>query len=681
MTPLLKKIPLSLCGAAAALCGVPAGAQEVAALPEVNVSGDALGGAEPVAPTHTLWGKDLLLQRAATLGDTLQQQPGVASSYFGPNAGRPMLRGLDGDRVRILQNGGASVDASALSYDHNVPVDSLAVERIDLLTGPAALLYGGSAQGGVVNVIDNRIPREPVAGPEGGVTGRADASWASGAREASGAALLEGGTDRYALHVDAFARNAGDTAVPVALACSKPGAAALASRICNSASRSSGGALGGTVFFSRGYLGASFAGYRSDYGSVAEDDVSIGMRSTRAALDGLWRNSGGLIESVRGQFSHDDYRHTEYEGGQAGTLFTNRGDELRLEARHRAFGNLTGLWGAQWENTRFAALGDEAFVPLSRTRTTALFAHEQLATGWGNLTLGARAAQVRVNTPGSDEGVGFAPDARRFTPASVALGAQVDLTPAWQLVGNLSRNQRAPRDYELFANGPHVATGAWEVGNAALALERSTSAEIGTRWKDGPHRFAVTAYASRYGNYLALLPTGATHGADDLPEYAYSGVKARFVGAEASATARLWGQQGVWQGTQGGSVLDLDLRADTVRATNLSSGEPLPLIAPARVGATLRWASGPWGARLGFDHALSQRRVPAGERVTSGYTLWSAALTWRQKAGDAQLEWYARVDNLTNQLAYSATSILTQTAFGRAPLPGRSVRFGVQAVF
>ncbi|MDR1969134.1 MAG: TonB-dependent receptor [Burkholderiaceae bacterium] len=669
------------CCSAAIWYGAPVAAQGVATLPEVNVTGDAPGGAEVVAPAHTLSGDNLLLQRAATLGDTLQQQPGVASSYFGPNAGRPILRGLDGDRVHILQNGGASVDASALSYDHNVPVDSLAVERVDLLTGPAALLYGGSAQGGVVNVIDNRIPREPLAGPEGGVTGRADTSWASGAREAGGAALLEGGTDRYALHVDAFARDAGDTAVPAALACSKPGAAALAARICNSASRSSGGALGGTVFFSRGYLGASFASYRSDYGSVAEDDVSIGMRSTRGVLEGLWRNPGGLVESVRGQFSHNDYQHTEYEGGQAGTLFTNRGDELRLEARHRPWGKLTGLWGAQWDDTRFAALGDEAFVPFSRTRTTALFAHEQLAADWGRLSLGVRTAQVRVSTPGSDEGVGFAPDARRFTPASVALGAQVNLKFGWQLTANLSRNQRAPRDYELFANGPHVATGAWEVGNSALALERSTSAEVGARWQGGPHRFAVTAYASHYGNYLALLPTGATRGADDLPEYAYSGVKARFVGAEASATVRLRGQQGIWQGADGTSVLDLDLRADTVRATNLTLNQPLPLIAPARLGATLRWADGPWGVRLGFDHALAQRRVPAGERVTAGYTLWNAALTWRQKAGGAELEWYARVDNVGNQLAYSATSILTQTAFGRVPLPGRSVRMGVQAVF
>lgn len=683
----------ALCGSlAATLTALDARAQDAPprsdataapTLSEVTVTGNPLGAEQIVAPASTLSGENLLLQRAATLGDTLRELPGVSSSYFGPNAGRPSIRGLDGDRVRILQNSGASFDASSLSYDHNTPIDPLAIERVEVLRGPAALLYGGSAQGGVVNVIDNRIPREPVAGPEGGVTGRADASWSSGDAQKAGAALIEGGNDRYALHVDAFARNAGDTAVPVALECTRPGSPALARRICNSANRASGGAVGGTAFFDRGYLGASLAGYRSDYGTVAEEDVTIGMRSTRAALEGLWRNPGGLIESVRGQFSHGNYRHTEYEGSEAGTVFTNRGNELRLEARHRALGRLQGVWGLQWEGNEFSALGEEAFVPTSRTRTAALFAQEELGTDWGKLTFGARAEQVRVRSLGSDETDRFTTGTRRFTPGSGAVGALVNVASGWQLTGNLAYTQRAPKDTELFANGPHLATGTWEQGNPGLGLEKSASIDVGVKWKDGAHRFALTAFASRYGNYIGLLPTGATR-EGDLPEYVFTGVKARFAGLEASGTVRLLGQQGVWRGAGGGegtSVLDLDLRADLVRATNTSTGQPLPLIAPARVGATLRWAEGPWGVRLGFDHSMAQHRVPEGNRVTAGYTLWNASVTWRQKLGRAQLQWYARVDNLSNRLAYSASSILTQSAFGRAPLPGRSLRVGVQATF
>ena len=679
---------VALCGSLASALAAPdaraqSGAEAaVPSLPETAVTGNPLGAAQTVAPSSILSGESLLLERATTLGDTLQEQPGVASSYFGPNAGRPAIRGLDGDRVRILQNSGASIDASSLSHDHNTPIDPLTMERVEVLRGPAALLYGGSAQGGVVNVIDNRIPREPVAGPEGGVTGRADASYASGARETSGAALIEGGNDRYALHVDAFSRDADDTSVPITLACTRPGSPESARRICNSANRAWGGAVGGTAFFDRGYLGASLAGYRSDYGTVAEDDVSIGMRSTRAALEGVWRFSGGLVESVKGQFSHGDYQHTEFEGEEVGTVFKNRGSEGRLEARHRAFGQLRGVWGLQWEGTEFSALGEEAFLPPSRTRATALFAHEELGTDWGKLTFGARVEQVRVRTEGAPDEAGdtrFAAGSRRFTPGSAALGALVHAGGGWQLTGNLAYTQRAPKDYELFADGPHVATAAWELGNPALGLEKSASVDVGARWKEGPHRFAVTAFASRYGNYIGLLPTGRT--VDELPEYAYTGVKARFAGLETSGTVRLLGPQGVWRGPGGASVLDLDVRADAVRATIASTGQPLPLIAPARVGATLRWSDGPWGARVGFDHSMAQHRVPEGSRVTAGYTLWNASLTWRQKLGRAQLQWYARVDNLGNRLAYSATSILTQTVFPNAPLPGRSVRVGVQATF
>ena len=653
-----------------------------AALPELTITGNPLGEARSIAPASVLTGHELLLQRGATLGETLAEQPGVASSYFGPNVGRPAIRGLDGDRIRILNNGGASIDASSLSQDHNTPIDPLAIDRVEVLRGPAALLYGGSAQGGVVNVIDNRIPREPVAGPEGGVTGRADMSYLSGAHEKNAAVLLEGGNDRYALHVDAFGRRAGDTAVPVALDCERPGSPAQARRICNSANRVSGGAVGGTAFFDWGYLGASVAGYHSDYGTVAEDDVTIAMRSNRYALEGLWRNPGGLIESVQGQFSHGDYQHTEFEGGEPGTVFKHRGSDLRLQARHQAFGSLRGVWGLQAENGKFSALGEEAFVPPSRTDVLAVFAHEELGTSWGKLTFGARAERVRVNSLAAAVDERFASGARRFTPASAAVGALVDVASGWQITGNLGYTQRAPKDYELFANGPHVATGVWETGDPTLGLEKSTSIDLGAQWQNGPHRFSVTAFASRYGNYIGLIPTGAEQDEDGeaLPEYAYTGVKARFAGLEASGTMRLLGTQGL-AGSARASVLDLDLRADLVRATNASTGEPLPLIAPARLGATLRWAMGAWGARIGFDHSMAQTRVPEGSRETGAWTFWNAALTWRQKTGRAELQWYARVDNLTNRLAYSATSILTQTAFPKTPLPGRSVRVGVQMMF
>jgi iron complex outermembrane receptor protein len=210
---------------------------------------------------------------------------------------------------------------------------------------------------------------------------------------------------------------------------------------------------------------------------------------------------------------------------------------------------------------------------------------------------------------------------------------------------------------------------------------------VGAQWKNGPNRFALSAFASRYGNYIALLPTGShTPPPDDLPEYAFSGVKARFVGLEASGTVRLWGAGTSWLASKndGGapaSALDLDWRGDWVRATNTTLGEPLPLIAPLRVGATLRWTQGPWAARLGFNDHAAQNRLAAGQLATKGYTLWNAGLTWRQDWGPSQLLWYAQIDNLSNRLAYSASSVLTQTAAGKAPLPGRSAKLGLQVNF
>ena len=671
-------------------------AQSTVALKEVIVTGNPLGATELISPSTQLFGPDLTLRSSATLGETLNNLPGVSSTYFGPNASRPIIRGLDGDRIRVLQNSGASIDASALSFDHAVPNDPISIERIEVLRGAGALLYGGSAVGGVVNVIDNRIPTEPQFDEKGGISGKADVGYASGNREKSAAVLLEAGTNRYTLHADVFSRRASDVAVPVELECTNPAKPGLAKKICNSANDVKGGAVGGSVFFEHGYLGASVSSYKSDYGTVAEDEVTIGMKSNRYALEGEWRNLGGLISSIKGQLSQSDYQHTEFDAGEAGTVFKNKGTDLRLVAKHAKFGDVEGVIGLQTESARFSADGAEAFAPYSKTSSTALFVVEEVATSWGKLSLGARTEKVKVTSEGNAGAANpdnFPPSSRSFNPNSLALGVLVKLSPAWQLTANASHTERAPKDYELYANGPHIATAAWETGNSALGLEKSNSIDLGVAFKQGAHQFALNAYTSRFSNYIGLDATGNTRNADGefnpadggLTDTAYNGVRARFTGVEASGTVRLAGKGG-WMGDTaeqlGGQTLDLKLRADAVRATNESTGQALPRIAPMRLGATLAWGSGPWGARLGFDHAMAQNRVPdVGQRATEAYTLWNAALTYKTKQSGADLLWYARVDNITNTLAYSATSVLTTTAFPKAPLPGRSLKVGLQRNF
>lgn len=661
-------------------------------LPAVTITGNPLGGENPIAPAAVLQGNELLLRSAPTIGETLDSTPGVSSSYFGPNASRPIVRGLDGDRVRVLNNGGATLDASGLSFDHAVPAEPITVERLEVLRGPAALLYGGSAIGGVVNIIDNRIPSEP----QKGVAGKLDLGLASGNRERRGAALLEAGTDALGFHVDVFGRETGDVRVPANLACTQGGATDVRRRICNSASDAHGGALGGSVFFDRGYLGASASTYRTHYGTVAEDEVTIDLKSNRYALEGEMRLDGWL-RNVKGKFAHTDYQHAELEAGVPGTRFANGGNDMRLEARHGKLGPLEGVIGFQGEYTRFSAIGAEAFAPFSRTRQSALFVYEEAVRSWGKLSFGGRIESVSVESRGNPAAPRFVPGKRTFTPGSASVGGLLDLTPAWQLTSNLAYSERAPRDYELFADGPHIATNTYEVGNRAARKERSVNLDVGAQWKSGANRFKASVFATRFRDYLLLRRTGVDRDTDGngamgagvndcgdgtsvesgctaeiLPEFAYQQVRARFVGFESGGTVRLW---------QGSSKVDLELRGDYVRATNLDDGEALPRIPPLRFGATLVWAAGAWGARLGFDHATRQRRVPAGDNETAGYTLWHAALTYQAKAGPADLLWFAKLDNATDTRAYSATSILTQTVPGKVPLPGRSLRVGMRAVF
>jgi iron complex outermembrane receptor protein len=660
-TPIALSVSLLLCAATVSA--------QTATVSEVVITGNPLGSEARVTPASSLSGLQLLERGQSTLGETLNQLPGVSSTYFGPNASRPIIRGLDGDRIRVLNNSASSLDASALSYDHAVPLDVLSTERIEVLRGPAALQYGGSAVGGVVNVIDNRIPREAMSG----VLGKAQVQVGTGNAERSAAGLVETGNERWALHVDGFDRRTGDVTVPVLLACKKTGETLYTQRICNSDSQSRGGALGASTFWDSGYLGASVSTYQSDYGTVAEDRVTIGMQTTRYALEGQVRNLPGVWESAKARLSHTDYQHTEFDTGNPGTVFANSGQELRLEARHRALlslGGWRGVVGVQAESGRFSAVGDEAFAPFSRSASQAVFVHEELPTPWGQVNAGARLESVRVESLGHPALNRFEVGTRQFTPFSMAAGGLFKLTTTWNVTGNAAMTQRAPKDYELFANGPHLATHAWEVGNSALGLEKSTSVDLGLDWKRGAERMSVTAFASQFASFIGLMGSAQVQGG--LPVQNYQGVKARFQGLEASGLMRLW---------QRASTLDLELRADTVRATNETTGEPLPRIAPLRVGSTLAYAQGPWHAKLGMDWHAAQNQVPAGSVATGAYTWVNASVAYRQKLEATALTWFARIDNLTDSLAYSATSILTSTAFGKSPLSGRALKLGVQASF
>ena len=641
----------------------------------VMITGNPLRSTDIAAPSNVLSGNDLVRRRGSTLGETLDGLPGLSSSYFGPNANRPMIRGQDGDRIRVLSNSGVPLDASALSYDHAVPIDPLVIERIEVLRGPAALLYGGSAVGGVVNAIDNRIPKAAIEG----ISGAAELRYGGPATERGASALVESGGKGVVVHADGFWRQTDDMKVPWYSRPLEGGGSERVNTILNSASRSYGGALGGSMVWDKGYLGASVDTYHSDYGVVAEEDVTIGMDLNKLTLAGEVRDLGGAISAVSGQWLFSDYQHQEIEsGGKVATTFKNRGSDLRLQAEHAQLllggGSLSGVIGLQGEDAEFSALGEEAFVPSTSTRQFAVFALEEWTLGDVKLCAGVRIGHARVASDGDSAGqTQFGPaQSRSFTPFSAALGGIYQLASQWQLSGNLAYTERTPTFYELYANGLHVATGAYEEGNPDMNIEKGTNLDVAIGWKGGANRFKVGAFGSDFSNYIALLGTGLEVDTDEgsVPVYQFTGVPARMYGMEL---------EGSWRLLDKGQTLDLDGKLDLMRATNEATGQPLPRIPPTRVTLGLNWSLGDWTARAEAVYAAAQDRVPTDDPATPGYTLVNLAASWALRVRGANGVLFLRVNNVGNELGYNATTIATVRPL--APLPGRGVTVGLRLNF
>ncbi|MDN6873286.1 TonB-dependent receptor [Pseudomonas citronellolis] len=664
-----------------ALFAVPALADtRPAALPDQVITANPLGEVQPAAPSSVLQGDALTLRQKGSLGETLDGLPGVSSTWFGPGASRPIIRGMDGDRIRLLRNGVGALDASSLSYDHAVPEDPNVVERIEVVRGPAALLYGGNAIGGVVNSFDDRIPSEPVDG----VHGRGELRYGGADTTRSAAGAVEAGDGNFALHLDAGSREFNDLRIP-GYAHSRAQRAIDGDdskhRVENSDGRQDSGAIGGSYHWDHGYAGLSYSGYDSNYGSPAEDDVRLKMQQDRYAFASEIRDLEGPFSSVKLDAAYTEYQHKEIEDGETGTTFKNDGYEARIEARHKPLGPLQGVVGAQVANSRFSALGEEAFVPHTETDSAALFflenwqASERLA-----LSFGGRVEHSRID-PDAKDNERFAENdgSRSFTAGSLSSGAVYQLTPIWALAATLSYTERAPTFYELYANGPHAATGTYEVGDADADKEKAVSTDLALRFDNGVHKGSVGVFYSRFSNYIGLLASGryrdeegevvAADSDEALPEYLYSGVRAEFYGVEAQDRIHLL------ESPYGN--FDLELSGDYTRAKNRDTGQPLPRIAPLRLNSALIWELQQWQARLEVEHAASQHRVPDEELSTDGYTTLGASVGYRFDMGGSQWLAFVKGENLTNQTVRYASSILRDSV----PAAGRGIEAGVKVAF
>ena len=655
-------------------------------LAPVVITGNPLGESvdELVVPVTVLNGRELSLRRASTLGETLNGIPGVTATQFGPNASRPVIRGLDAERVKIMQNGVGILDASSLSFDHAVGIDPLVIEQIEVVRGPAALLYGGSAVGGVVNAIDNRIPTEKIDG----ISGRTEARFGGAENQRNGAVVIDAGNGQFAIHADAYKRKTDDFDISgFAVSRRKNEVDGTPrenrGRLVNSSSDADGGALGASVTFDNGYIGASYSTLNNNYGTVAEEAVRIDMKSDRWDIGGEYKgfdNSelgkaglGSIIKRVKFRIAHTDYLHKEIDGGVVGTTFSNRGVEGNLEAGHAKIGDLSGVVGFQFNNTNFSALGEEAFVPSVNSQNKAIYVYEELPFGNSELkhkvTFGGRLGHASIDSKdNANFGTGLN---KSFNPNSYALGGLYSIDKNWSVTSNLSHNELAPSYFELYANGPHLATGQFEVGNTNFAKEKSNGIDAQLRWKDAKNSFSVGEYYTRFSIFIALIITGNAipFDGDFLPEAQFTAVPATFKGLEAEGRFNV------------ANNLDLLVRGDSVHARDTRNNQYLPRITPLRLGAGLHYALNGFSVRIDALHAFAQNRLAENELATDGYTDVSALVAYKLgsiiNTGKYNIELFAKANNLLNQEIREHASFLKDIA----PAGERSFLIGARAEF
>ena len=635
-------------------------------------AGDVLGG------LTVLDSEELAKDVRPSIGETLARQPGISASSFGPTASRPILRGLSGDRIRLLTDGIGSFDVSASSPDHAVALNPLTAERIEVLRGPSALLYGSSAIGGVVNIVDRRIPRRA---PENAVGVAGLLSYGTAADERSANLSVDVPvTGHFILHADGNWSKSDDLETGghlltkelrgQAAASPDPEIQALADlkgKLPNSAAKS-WEAAGGLAYVDGDLnIGASFTHHDALYGvpirfsldpaieaEAPTIDVSQDRYDARAEIP-----LSGLFSQVRLRGGYSKYRHHEIEDtGEIASTFRSKGGEGRAELVQAERGGWSGTSGLQYLDRKVGIEGEEKFLPDSKQRQTGLFTMQSVVRGPFRLEGGARVEFSKLSAA-EDEDLATPAMKRSFTTFSASGGASYDFAPGWRAGATLAYSSRAPSIEELFANGPHAGTQAFEVGDPGLDPEKSVSAEVSLRRHSGPVRITASAYYTHFSNYIFQAQTGEIE--DNLPVFAYGQGKANYYGFELETKAELGDALGIhWDG---------DLIADYVHATVKDFG-PAPQIPPLRLLGGISGSKGPVEGRVEVEHAFRQNRNAPLETETDGYTLVNASLDWTPLADNPDLTLSLAANNIFDVVARRHSSLLKDYA----PLAGRDIR-------
>ncbi|MFC7298519.1 TonB-dependent receptor [Herminiimonas aquatilis] len=623
--------------------------------------------AQILAPAKVLYGDELREKLGNSLGDTLSQELGVSASAFGAGASRPIIRGLEGPRVKILQNGMSIQDVSSLSNDHAVGGEASTARQIEILRGPAALLYGSGAIGGVVNIINDRIPTVLNTKP----TGEAEARYGSVDNTKNMSLSVDGAAGDIGLHLDGNWRDADDYKIPGNVSLSDPSLGS--GRLPNSYARANSMGLGASYIQSWGHIGASVGVNDDRYGIPTEERSFITLKQTRFDIDGLVKEPFANFESLRFKLGHTDYKHTEnLQDGTPATDFKNNALESRIELTHKPMAGWRGTFGLQTENSEFSALAADGSgpetVPLTKSNSIAGFLLEERDFGPFRVSAGARMESVERKP---DAASGLAQ--RDFNLGSYSLGGLWAFTPGYGLGATASVAQRAPAIEELYSNGPHESTATYDIGDNQLSKETSRNFEISLQKTEGLLRWKANLYQNRVKNFIYGRTDGTKVGEDgvadpdgEFTERFWSQNSATIRGAEAEISYNLRGQGWSWRGF-----------ADTSRG-KLTGLDNLPLQPATRFGGEVAHRQGPWRSGVKVLHAQQQDKLASFESfVTPSYTQVDANLSYTQRYNASDVTWFAIIKNLLNEDIRLSTSVLRENA----PLPGRNLIVGVRTSF
>ncbi|MGE0815736.1 MAG: TonB-dependent receptor [Vicinamibacterales bacterium] len=610
----------------------------------LSVSPNPKAQFESYQPTSVLSAEDLARQLQDTIGATLQAEPGVAMRSLGPGPARPVIRGLDGDRVLVLQDGQRMGDLSSQSGDHGVPVNPASAQRIEVVRGPATLLYGANAIGGLVNVVTDQIPTDKVTAPTGSFT----FNLGSNSMPAGAAGDVHLGTGAFAVHLGGGGQRAGNYVTPEG-------------EVANSQSRSGFVNVGAGWTGERQYAGASYGYDDTKYGVPVLEDGTISLTPRRHAFSVRAGGQGldGVLTSYRATFGVRRYQHAELEGVDVGTRFRNDTVEGEVLVSHRPAGRLAGSVGGWFLNRDFAAIGEEALSPPVDQRGAAAFLYEEVTWPHFTFQFGGRVDRTsfepRRGLPGRD-----------FTEVSTSIGALFRPRAAADnlvIAASVARAARNPALEELYFFGPHAGNLTYEIGNPDLRAERANGVDLSVRGRSNRVQAEVTVFYNRIDDFIFRSPLsdeafaareeefdtrfGVVHGDGEEEEGAHG---SEFPFAEYTATdATLYGVEGHADVTIT-PALGAEFTWDLVRAERVADGTPLPRIPPMRLMGGLRYTRGPMEVGGNLTGVARQDRVFPGESETAGYALLRLHATYTRQSARTIQTVAARLDNAANTL-------------------------------